>query len=466
MANFSAEEIDRGSITLSLTHPGLTTVLFVPSAQTLRYLHLPKGETIEPVKLLQFDCGQNRTSIYPINTHLIRSRFALPKYKQVRVISLPLDSGNPPTSVEEVELFLEGLPRGFTKNYQYGLGFPREYKVLVEAAESLTCCQEIRFTNSGRTTLADDVLLVSLDDFEAARSELDRIGQRAYAAASNVKQAYAQNWLAERTGQESVVYRRGRHPMVQAFSDAAANNEPFEEDEIDALIDVLASQSKSITVDRPGTLAKLRGDIELVELDALISRFGEMLEAVHNEGVWQTFFTENPFILSFAFGYPFILLQDQASVGGRKLSGVGEKVTDFLMKNPVTNNVAVFEIKRPSTKLLQTTEHRSGVYGPSKELTGSITQILDQRYQLTTSFPYIKQTSRQYDIESFSVHACLIAGMTPRDPDEAKSFELFRNSLRNVDVVTFDELLERAKLLRSFLSGSEGSQESVPSSAR
>lgn len=250
--------------------------------------------------------------------------------------------------------------------------------------------------------------------------------------------------------------------MVQKFSDTAAGKEPLEEDEIDKLIDVLTSQSKSIMVTRPSSLAKLRGDIELVELDGLISRFSEMLEARHNERRWQTFFAENPFILSFAFGYPFILVQNQASVGGRKLSGVGEKIADFLMKNSATNNVAIFEIKRPSTKLLRAKEYRSGVYGPSKELAESITQVLDQRYQMTRNFPEIKDSSRQYDIESFSVHACLIAGMTPDDhPDKVKSFELFRGSLRDVDVITFDELFRRVKLLRSFLGGSEAG--SVPS---
>lgn len=452
MANFATEEINRGSITLTPAHSGLTTVFFEPTAETLRYLRRFQRRTIGPAKLLEFDSKESRASIYPLNTHLVESKFALPKYDQVRVISLPLDSSESPVSTEQVEWFLEGLPRGFTKSYQYGLGFPREYKVLVDAVESLTSCKEIRFTNAEHATIVDDVLFVPLNDFEVARSELDRITKRAQAAENRVKQAYAHNWLAERTGQEPVAYKRGRHPMIQSFSDAAAKNEPFDEDEIDDLIDVLASQSKSITVTRPGSLAKLRGDIELVELDALISRFSQMLEAGHREETWQDFFVTNPFILSFASGYPFILVQDQASVGGHKLSGGGGKITDFLMKNSASNNVAVFEIKKPNTDLLGATEYRSGVYAPSKELTGSIAQVLDQRYQLTTQFPNIKHTSRLHDIESFSVHACLIVGVTPKDSDKAKSFELFRNSLRDVTVITFDELLARAKHLRSFLS--------------
>lgn len=456
MADFGAGEVDRG--TLSITHPGpgVVTVLFVPSKEVYPYLRVSDGNIIEPVKLLEFDADRDRVSIYPIGTVPERERFTLPKYRQIRAISIPLDGNELPVSGEDVELFLlEKLPRGFTNNYQFGLGFPREYEAFVDAVESLTSCQEIRFTDAGFTAVVDDVLVVPLSEFEVVRSELHRILRRAQVAAIRVKQAYAHNWLAERTGQKPVAYKRGRHPMVKKFSDAAADKEPFEEDEIDKLIEVLALQSKSITVARPGSLAKLRGDIELVELDGLISRFEEMLKAGHGEKRWQKFFVENPFILSFSFGYPFILVQDQASVGGRKLSGTGEKIADFLMKNPATNNVAIFEIKKPGTKILQRNKYRGGVYGPSKELAESITQILDQRYQLTRRFPEIKDSSRLYDIESFSVHACLIAGETPGDFEKAKSFELFRNSLRDVEVITFDELLQRAKLLRSFLSGSE-----------
>ena len=90
-------------------------------------------------------------------------------------------------------------------------------------------------------------------------------------------------------------------------------------------------------------------------------------------------FQENPFILNLLFGYPIIKIQDQASVGGRKLSGKGDKVTDFLSKNVKTNNTAIVEIKKPHAKLLNATEYREGVFSPSSELSGSLNQTLDQR---------------------------------------------------------------------------------------
>lgn len=77
------------------------------------------------------------------------------------------------------------------------------------------------------------------------------------------------------------------------------------------------------------------------------------------------------------------------------------KVADFLTKNPVTDNVALIEIKKPSTRLLQSSEYRSGVYGPSAELSGSVAQVLDQRYHLTSEFAQRQRESRHLTSSRF-----------------------------------------------------------------
>ena len=46
----------------------------------------------------------------------------------------------------------------------------------------------------------------------------------------------------------------------------------------------------------------------------------------------------------------------------------------------------------------------------------------------------------------------------PQEKDRIKSFELFRTNLKNVEVVTFDELLEKLTQLHKFLAArGEGS---------
>nr|WP_249730120.1 Shedu anti-phage system protein SduA domain-containing protein [Chelatococcus sp. YT9] len=69
------------------------------------------------------------------------------------------------------------------------------------------------------------------------------------------------------------------------------------------------------------------------------------------ESQWQKLFEANPFILDLAFNVAVLLLQGQAHVGGKKVNGAGETITDFLLANALTDNIAVLEIKTARTKL-------------------------------------------------------------------------------------------------------------------
>lgn len=130
------------------------------------------------------------------------------------------------------------------------------------------------------------------------------------------------------------------------------------------------------------------------------------------------------------------------------------KIADYLFKNSLTNNVALVEIKKPSTKLLNAREYRQGVFGPSKDLNGAVTQVLDQAYSLTKNLTGLKESSRQWDLESYAISCFVVAGRTPSatDPAKQKSFELYRANSRSVTIVTYDEILERLRLLRDFLA--------------
>jgi len=202
-------------------------------------------------------------------------------------------------------------------------------------------------------------------------------------------------------------------------------------------------------------LIKLRTNIEVGTLKRLIEKFKEMLGKKRSEAHWQKLFNDNPFILNLAFGYPIITIQDQAHVGGRKFSGAGEKITDFLVKHGISNNAALFEIKTPTTKLLNKRPYRENLYAPSSDLAGAINQMLDQIHKFQKEIATLKENARIHNLESYAVHGVLIIGKTPQDVDQQKSFELFRGNSKDIAIITFDELLEKLKLLHGFLSSNE-----------
>ena len=347
---------------------------------------------------------------------------------------------------------LEELPSAFTKDYDFGLGLAKPYRFIVDAVEKLTDCTEIVISNEQKTSINQDegIFYISLDDFETARKILNSTTQIGRIAARSVKDATVQNLLAERIGKPKIPVAVGRHPLRKLFTAVAQGQEPLSDDDQAAVVRAFEKNVKAIAEAEPDRLAKLQHDIELVTLETLIARYEEMITKKLSEKRWQDFLNENPFVLSLAFGYPIIKVKDQAYVGGRKISGSGDKITDFLFKNRLTNNTAIIEIKTPHGKLLNG-EYRDGVYTPSPELSGSIMQALDQNYRFEREIAQVKENSRIRDIESYSVHCCLIIGKMPSGDDHQKSFEHFRRNSKNVDVITFDELLEKLKQLLGFL---------------
>lgn len=59
---------------------------------------------------------------------------------------------------------------------------------------------------------------------------------------------------------------------------------------------------------------------------------------------------------------------------------------------------------------------------------------------------------RDLALETFHLECVVLAGRAPQPLEEQRSFEIFRNSLKDVRVLTFDELLAKLRSLRDLLA--------------
>ena len=429
-------------------------VFYIPSRERLRQSGItPVNATEHRAKLLTIDSMNQRLIIFPIKTRS-GDDFLKQKYSQIERITITeLYISFTPLTQEEVMGVLDDLPSCFIKDYDYGLGLTRTYRFIVDAVEELSECTEIVISEQKQTEIdgMKNIFYISTNDFETVRKSINRTVTTSQIAARSVNSGAIHNFFAEKIGKNPVPIQTGRSPLRKRITELALKGEyALSQDEQDIVISALAKNTKSIAETKPEKLASLQRDIELVTLDTLIERYEKMIKIRLSEGKWQVFFNENSFILSLAFGYPVIKVREQASVGGRKLSGAGDKIADFLVKNSMTNNSAIVEIKTPHAKLLNVGQYRSGVYTPSSYLVGAITQALAQKYQFEQEIAQIKVNSQMYHIESYSVHCCLIIGTMPCCEDRVKSFELFRGNSKDVEITTYDELLKKLKQLRDF----------------
>jgi len=173
-----------------------------------------------------------------------------------------------------------------------------------------------------------------------------------------------------------------------------------------------------------------------------------------SEEFWQKLFWDNSIILSQVFSFPVIFIEEKVYVGGKNLSNKGGYVVDFLLKNNLTKNTALIEIKTPKTKIIGS-KYRSSVYSISADITGSIVQISNYKDSLTKEYHNLV-ANMQGEINAFNPSCMVIAGNAQADltdQERIKSFELFRNGLKDVQLVTYDELFRKIEILIDLIEG-------------
>ena len=210
------------------------------------------------------------------------------------------------------------------------------------------------------------------------------------------------------------------------------------------------------------TLGNLRPS-ELINFDAAIgaARLKLLLdEFVANqdnddEAYWQKLFEQHSWVLSQVCSQPLVIIRGQAYVGGKNIGNREGNVVDFLYRNGITDNATLIEIKTPVTTLLAPREYRNNTYRPSGELSGATQQLLTDRLSLIQEYDSLtRDGDRQF--KTFSPRSVLVIGNAGRQlgtRTRRQSFELYRGNLRDVDIVTFDELQKKISLVIELLEG-------------
>lgn len=204
----------------------------------------------------------------------------------------------------------------------------------------------------------------------------------------------------------------------------------------------------------------------LLEDDDFFETEKTLLNVQKNEAVWQTFFEQNTWILGYGLNYVF-----NTPLEGKKLEQVvsgstvfsGGKRIDALMKTiGLINSLCFGEIKTHRSELIKPVKnpYRVESWSISDELAGGIAQshrtiqlsieniktktvIKDNEDNLTDEQVFL------YKPKSFLIIGSLSEFIGDSGINETKysSFEMYRRSIISPEIITFDELLERAKYI-------------------
>jgi hypothetical protein len=182
------------------------------------------------------------------------------------------------------------------------------------------------------------------------------------------------------------------------------------------------------------------------------------ISAAHQEKVWQHFFKRNDWIFGFGLDYRFCgILQGEAHVGSEDVAGRDGAIGDFLMG--ASHFTVLVEMKRPDTPLFGASRNRAGSWQLSGDLVEAMSQILEQKaaWQIKAE----TNASNNYADDGSLIQQrtvdpkCIlivgrddnVEGTEKEQALKRRTFELFRRDSRNIEILTFNELYERAEFI-------------------
>jgi len=169
----------------------------------------------------------------------------------------------------------------------------------------------------------------------------------------------------------------------------------------------------------------------------------------HEADFWQPFFEQNAWVLSQLFHAPVIFFAGKRYIGGKGMDNHGGQYTDFIFKNDITDNVAIVEIKSPVKAIIDGEYRQSYMFSP--ELIGGVNQLLLQKDTLTKNYKNLVAEADEY-YRATNIECILVYGnIGILDRKQKDAFENYRNELRSIRLIGFDELLMRINNLLALL---------------
>ncbi|WP_109471957.1 Shedu anti-phage system protein SduA domain-containing protein [Ornithinimicrobium cavernae] len=414
-------------------------------------------------EMLRFDRVEKLLRIFPRATHLGQLDDQFSQVKELQVEAPNWNAGDHSAEHDRFGLlYVRGLPKGFGSIYEYGLGIRREYVGLIREIEKHTGCTVVCFVASGVEGKDSDgkTFRISLQRFEDYRAAVERSRGRGRTAVRRVVEADCHNATAELFGLDRVEPKYGRNPVISALTEEVATGHVMGPADRENLMSEVSRAAPTLAQEAPERLGKLRADIELVSLKALIERFAASLAGKHdsNEAYWQEFFDTNRFALQQVFSTPIVVRRQHAHVQAAGVDGRGARITDFLCANTVTRTAVVVEIKTPAARLVSNTAYRGGkgnesVYAPHGQLSGAVSQVQSQLAAVPRDLAQRLHRDPKLDIDPWhDLRGAVIVGrVSTLEGAHRDSFLRYRAGLSAVAVLGYDEVLGHLIALQGML---------------
>jgi len=182
-----------------------------------------------------------------------------------------------------------------------------------------------------------------------------------------------------------------------------------------------------------------------VYLGKVVEEYERKLERSSTENTWQRFLQSH--ILLLLHSYSAVIEKQSVDLDG--------KYPDFMLIDPY-GYLDIYEIKKPQTPMLKYDSSRGNYYW-TPEVCKAISQVenyIDQTTHHRHDIAEKVRRKRGTQIKIVRPRGFIIAGVRTQidNEDMEEDFRVLNDSLKNIDIIFYDDLLENIKALLSHFS--------------
>ncbi|MFH0894303.1 MAG: Shedu immune nuclease family protein [Bacteroidota bacterium] len=303
--------------------------------------------------------------------------------------------------------------------------------------------QKVTISKPRETSYSLKEVVINYEDFEKFKMRLSRITYESKIEKSKYADeffydTFPKEYIADNESSRSrylKIINNIDSDIIQHFDKQALTKfEDFYEE--------LISTKYSTANKKVKLVSRTKIKIDKLAVDNVIAEFEKLLKAATSEADWGKFLQKNLFLIDSKY---------IKSIPQLNVVLAGSRLVDFGLVD-YQGHLDIFEIKKPTTNLLAATQDRGNFYWHT-DMVKTLTQAEKYLYQAEGKRDTLEKDilrEKEISVKVIKPRAFVLIGQTSqlKTSKQQEDFRILRNSLRNVEIVLFDELLDRLKNLK------------------
>lgn len=333
----------------------------------------------------------------------------------------------------------ESLPDDFSDNgyIKQGVQYYLNKKLQSKSIASLEISKDRSTTIRKVRNRGAYTLILKYDDFKTLREQFLVVNNQSSQSKNDIIDGFFYNHFPDKFEEStSTAQQQYQNVIKNLNSEIIEHFTPEDLNKMEEFITELLDKRYQSNSHKFLQLARTKIKVDTIAIDRILTKFQKNLDDGISENLWGKYLKKNLFLLD----SKYVKILPELNVILR-----GSRNVDFGMID-TKGYLDIFEIKKPDTPLLATGTDRGNYFWHTstvKAIVQAEKYLFNAERKASNLAEDISREER-ISVKVVKPRAFLITGHSDQlDTDEKRDdFKVLRQSLKNIDIILYDELLE------------------------